>query len=170
MINKPLHIACAILAGGKNTRVGGKNKAFIKINKIYLLENITEILKKIFEEIIIVTNNPDEYDLVKDKYIIINDKIKNIGPLGGIYSALLQTTKKAIFIVACDMPYLHNDVIQKEINTFNTFNCDAVVPKIGHYIEPLHSIYRKDITDKLYSFIKNHQNYSISNFLKVINV
>lgn len=170
MVKKNINIACAILAGGKNTRIGGLNKAFIKIEETNILKKITVTLENIFDEIIIVTNTYQEYNLLKDKYIITNDKIKNIGPLGGIYSALLQTTKKAIFIVACDMPYLHNDVIQKEINTFNTLNCDAVVPRIGHYVEPLHSIYRKNITDKLYLFIKDHQNYSISNFLKIINV
>lgn len=170
MINNNKNIACAILAGGKNSRIGGKNKAFLKINEKFFLENITEILGKIFDEIIIVTNNPEEYDFIKDKYFIIKDKIKNIGPLGGIYSALLQTTKEAVFIVACDMPYLHGDVIQKEINTFNIFNCDAVVPRINHYIEPLHSIYKKNIADNLYSFIKNSKNYSVKKFLKIINV
>ena len=62
----------------------------------------------IFKEVILVTNSPEDYVLFENECRIIPDIIKDKGPLGGIHSALSNTAKKAVFFVACDMPYLHN--------------------------------------------------------------
>ncbi len=169
-MQKVTHIAGAVLSGGKNTRIGGINKAYIKVKETYILSRTVSILKDIFDEIIIVTNNPKEYKQLNNKYIIITDTIKNIGPLGGIHSALLHTNKEAVFFAACDMPYLHNEIIQKQISIFNNHNCDAVIPRIGPHIEPLHAIYRKNIINKIDLLIKDTRNYSVRNLLNVIDV
>lgn len=166
----PLNIGCSILAGGKNSRLSGFNKALIKIDNCSILKKNTENLKNIFEEIILVTNSPDEYYCVKNKYTIINDEIKNIGPLGGIYSALRKTQKEALFFVPCDMPFLNNDLILKVIDVYQKNDCDAIVPRIGKNIEPIHSVYRKNISLKLYKHIIEGKDYSIRSFLKKINV
>ncbi|MFH1317730.1 MAG: molybdenum cofactor guanylyltransferase, partial [Candidatus Omnitrophota bacterium] len=100
-------ISCAILAGGKNRRMG-KNKAFIEVDGISLLKKNIVLLQQIFTEITIVTNSPKEYISFKNDASIITDKIKDIGPLGGIFSALSTTSKESVFFVACDMPFLHN--------------------------------------------------------------
>ncbi len=167
-----MEISCAILAGGKNGRMGGKHKAFLPVNGIPIIQRTINLLEEIFDEIIIVTNNPKGYEQYENDYYITNDKIKNIGPLGGIHSGILQTTKEAVFIVACDMPFLHKGAIINQIDYFRDFReneCDVLVPRIGEFIEPLHSIYRKNLLDKIYSFVENNDNYSIRSFLETIN-
>jgi len=163
-------IACSILAGGKCSRMGGKNKAFLRIDNSNFCELTIDVLEKIFDEIIIVTNTPDEFDHLKQKCIIITDLIENIGPLGGIYSALSYTSKESVFFFPCDMPYLNNELISKQISIFNETDCDAVVPRVGKWMEPLHSIFKKNVNSKLNSFINSKQKYYIKNFLKTINV
>ncbi len=163
-------IGCSILAGGKNLRMGGKNKAFLTINESTVLDMMIENLEKIFNEIIIVTNTPNEFDHLKQKCIILTDLIKNIGPLGGIYSALSCTSKESVFFFPCDMPYLNNELINKQISIFNETDCDAVVPRVGKWLEPLHSIFKINVNNKLKSFINSKQKYYIRNFFKTINV
>ena len=163
-------IACSILAGGKNSRIGGINKALIEIDNCTILKNNTKILKSIFNEIILVTNSPEQYLCAKKDYTIISDEIKGIGPLGGIYSALLKTNKEAVFFVPCDMPFLNTKVINKVIEAYKNNNYDAVVPRIKNNIEPLHAIYKKNIHKKLLTHITECSNYSIRNFYKKINV
>ena len=169
-MNKTLNIAGVILAGGKNARIGGKCKAFIQLNDKSFLNIITSVLEQIFNEIIIVTNNPSDFTAFINKYSIITDKIKDVGPLGGINSALYHCSAEAIFVVSCDMPYLNKELIEKQIECYHKSDCDALIPRIGSFIEPLHAIYKKTVFNILQSFINETRDYSIRNFLKLINV
>ncbi|MBI5220123.1 MAG: molybdenum cofactor guanylyltransferase [Bacteroidia bacterium] len=159
-----------ILAGGKNTRIGGKCKAFIQLNDTSIISTTISTLEQIFNKIIIVTNNPSDFTAFKSKYSIITDNIKDIGPLGGIHSSLYYCSSEAIFVVPCDMPYLNRELIEKQIEFYNKSDCDALIPRIGTSIEPLHAIYKKTINNRLQSFIKKTRDYSIREFLKLINV
>ena len=117
-----------------------------------------------------MTNSPADYESYKEECSIVTDIIKDIGPLGGIHSALSHTTKDAVFFVACDMPFLHNGVIRNQIDYFGKVQCDALVSRIGQRIEPLHSVYRKNIKDAADDFIKKSSNYSVKSFLETINI
>ena len=50
-------IAAILLAGGASKRMGGENKAFIKINGKTIIEREIEILEPLFDRIIIVNNS-----------------------------------------------------------------------------------------------------------------
>ncbi|MCP4652715.1 MAG: molybdenum cofactor guanylyltransferase [Candidatus Omnitrophica bacterium] len=161
-------ISAAILAGGKNKRMGGTNKAFIEVEGTPLIQRTLDVFEPLFEEIFIVTNSPKEYTDYQKDYQVITDKIKNIGPLGGIHSALLQTSKKGVFFVACDMPFLHNDIIKRQISQYDKLNSQALIAKIGNFLEPLHSIYAKELLGKIEQYIKRDSSYSIREFLESV--
>jgi len=179
-------ISGAILAGGKAARFGGKNKAFIEAgpvippaflrkqeggtNGMPIIQRSIGLLKEIFDEIIIVTNSPGEYTLYKEDCLIVTDILKGKGPLGGIHAGLTYTSKEAIFFVACDMPNLHNDIIRRQIKHFEGMNCDALVPRVGTFLEPLHAVYKKSLKDKLGSFLRKGSDYSVRSFLETIKV
>lgn len=148
----------------------GRNKSFIQIEGVPIIRRAVDTLKEIFEEIFIVTNSPEDYAQYEKEAVIITDIIKEIGPLGGIHSALSQTSQEAVFFVACDMPYLHNDIILSQIEHFNKINCDCLLAKVGSLIEPLHGIYKRNLKNKIESFIKDNSNdYAIKSFLKKSN-
>jgi len=157
------NIACGILAGGKNTRISGIDKAFIKYNDIPLIDNILSKLTTVFDEIIIVTNSPEKYNY--NNCIITSDIYKNIGPLGGIYTALAKSTKESVFIFSCDMPFLNINLIIKQIIAFNKSNKEIFIPQIEDNIEPLHAIYKKSLTGKLKDYIDNTKDYSVRNYI-----
>ena len=117
-----------------------------------------------------VNNSPQDYKLYEKDAVIITDFIKNKGPLGGIHAGLSQTSREAVFFVACDMPFLHNDIICSQIRCFNQSDCDCLVPRLGHFIEPLHAIYKKGLSEELGHFLKTNHDYSVRRFLKTINV
>ncbi len=170
MKEKINNIAGAILAGGNNSRMRGYNKAFLKIGNSTIIERSLNILKDIFSEVIIVTNSPQDYEGYNKDCRIISDLIKDIGPLGGVFSALSETTKEAVFFVACDMPSLHNELIRQQLEYFKTKSCDALLPRVNYFLEPLHAIYKKNLADAICRFAKENGNYSIREFLKTVNV
>ncbi len=164
------NIGAAILAGGKNSRMSGLNKALIEINGVPIIQRTIKILQGIFGEIIIVTNSPEEFKLFQKEAMTTTDIIKNAGPLGGIHSALSVTQKEAVFFVACDMPFLHNAFILRQLKDFENADCECLVPRIGSSLEPLHAVYKKALKDKIDSFVKEGTDYSIRSFLKTIDV
>jgi len=164
------NIAAAILAGGKNSRMSGFNKAFIQIDGIPIIQRTLKLLEGMFEEIILVTNLPQDFKAYDREVIITTDIIRDIGPLGGMHSALSATSREGIFFIACDMPFLHNALIRRELKRFSETNCDCLVPRLGASVEPLHSVYKKYLKDKISSFVKVRNDYSIRSFLRTINV
>lgn len=169
MRRKVTGIAAAILAGGKNSRMKGRNKALLRINGVPLIERAVKLLKEIFEEVIIVTNSTQDFKSYKKDAIIIEDIIKGAGPLGGMHSALSRMSKEAVFFAACDMPFLHNDIIRLEVSSFSKTDCDCLVPKIGALIEPICAVYKKNLKDKIETFLKHGDDFSIRGFLKTVN-
>ncbi len=169
MKGKIADIAGAILAGGKNSRMQGLNKAFVRINGVPVIERTIGLLKEIFGEIILVTNSPPEFESYKKEAVITEDAIRNIGPLGGIHSALSATSRSALFFVACDMPFLHNGLILRQLEYFETKKCDALIPAVGDCVEPLHAIYKKSLAEDIRRFVKNSGNYSIGSFMKTVD-
>ena len=68
-----------ILSGGKSSRMGF-DKQFLKIENRRLVDSMIQKLEKEFDEIIIVTNKPQEYLGLGHK--ITMDILKEKGPLG----------------------------------------------------------------------------------------
>ena len=52
-----------ILAGGKSTRMG-QNKSLLKIGEYTIIERVVNLLKPLFPELILITNNPEEYSFL----------------------------------------------------------------------------------------------------------
>lgn len=127
-----------ILAGGKSRRYG-RNKALVTIDGIALIERVLAVVQSLFQHVIIITNTPEEYAHLK--LPMHEDIIKDLGPLGGVYTALRSIPTEAGFVVACDMPFLNRELIQYMIEIRGNF--DVVVPRIDGFIEALHALYGK---------------------------
>ena len=140
-----MKLSAVILAGGKNSRIDGLDKAFLLLEEKPLIEKLVNVLTPIFDEIVIVTNSPEKYTLnpFLSDVIITTDIIKNIGPLGGIHSGLCTIKNDAAFVVACDMPYLDKNLILEQVKAFQSQKVDCEIAKCDNKIHPLHSIYSK---------------------------
>lgn len=163
------NVSAVILAGGANKRFNGKTKANIQISGVRIIARTIKVLHEIFNDIIIVTNTPDEFKGYKH-YTIVPDEIKNVGPLGGIHAALQVAKNDSVFVFASDMPCISSNLVKKHIEFYNKRKCDAAIPRINDSKEPLHSIYHTRIFDKLNEFLTGADKYSIENFIKDLNV
>ena len=128
-----------ILAGGKGNRMGGKNKAFLKVDGKPLIDRILEVYRELFREILIVTNNPMDY--LSHDCRIVTDIIKGKGSLGGIYSGLSFASCEYSFVTACDMPFLDRTFIR--FMTDRARAHDIVVPRSPDGFQPLHAVYSR---------------------------
>jgi len=164
MGEKNMDLAAVILSGGKSSRMGGQDKAMIEIAGMPIVENTIDILESIFDEILIVTNDIRNYEYSGIR--VVRDVIKDIGPLGGIYTGLSSVNKEAVFFVACDMPFLRRDVVLNIINAFKNSDCDVLLPRVGDRIEPLCAVYKSFLKGEIHKYICANQDYAIKRFLK----
>ena len=129
-----------ILAGGESTRMG-KNKAFVEINGQRIIDRTVSLFRKIFDDVLLVTNTPLEYIELKVK--IVTDLIPGKGALGGIYTGLFFSSSPKAFFVGCDMPFLDRDVIQYFLSLSQT--ADIVVQRTKDHWQPLHAVYPRTL-------------------------
>jgi molybdopterin-guanine dinucleotide biosynthesis protein A len=161
-------ISGVILAGGSNKRFGGITKANVLIGGKTIISRMISTLRDLFDEIIIVTNNPEEfrefaqYNIVKDQYL-------KEGPLGGIHAALKASSEDSIFVFAGDMPFLDGEIIAGQINEYNKLQYDILIPEIERFIEPLHAIYRKSVLNDLEKFLYEKKSRAVRDFLIEVN-
>jgi molybdopterin-guanine dinucleotide biosynthesis protein A len=130
----------AILAGGQNKRFNGANKAFLNINGRKMLDKIYSIFKVVFNETILVTNNPEEY-LNRD-LTIVSDIFSVRSSLTGIHAALFYANNPFVFISACDTPFLKKELVELIVKQTEP-NIDAVIPETKAGLEPLCAVYSR---------------------------
>ncbi len=170
MLDKNLNkITCSILAGGKSSRFNGINKSLLKINETTIIENTTNISQSLFNETIIITNKPEDYNFLKN----INthsDIITDKGPLGGIYTSLYYSINDIVFVLAGDMPFIDKEIITTIVDYYYKIGKpDILIPRFKSGIEPLHAIYNKSILPKLKLFLENTQSLSIRSFFNKVD-
>lgn len=147
-----MDVGAVILAGGKSSRMG-ENKALLPINGLTNIERIKNILAEQFEDIILVANDQTPYEFLK--LPIVNDLVREKGPLAGIQAGLLKAKHEANVFVACDMPFLSKDVINVLID--NSEGYDAVVPIISGVRHPLFALYKKSVLKYLNDCLSNEK-------------
>ncbi len=83
-----MDIPCSgvILAGGRNSRFGGREKAFLPVGGKLLFERIYEVCRPLFDELILVTNNPAAY--LRWDLHIVTDLFAVRSSLTGIHAGL----------------------------------------------------------------------------------
>ncbi len=136
MKRKIREISAYIIAGGKSKRFGS-DKARYRFRGKELILHVYDIISRIFEKIVLVSYT-DMDDLLPGVERI-EDIIPGLGPVGGIYTALVHSDKPALFAVACDMPFISPDFIRFMAGFADKYY--AVIPGEDDKLEPLHAFY-----------------------------
>ncbi|MFQ5965755.1 MAG: molybdenum cofactor guanylyltransferase [Candidatus Scalinduaceae bacterium] len=157
-------MTAVILAGGKSIRMG-RNKAFLKLEGKTLIERQIELLREIFDEIIISANTPSEYEYLNIP--VVEDIYPNKGSLGGIYTGLINSKSSYTFVLACDMPFIEIKFI-KHLEGF-TKGYDVVVPQSNKGLEPLYAFYSKNCIEPIKRELDGN-NLRIISFFPHVNV
>lgn len=129
-------LSCIILAGGENSRIG-REKAFLKIGERTFIEEQVSSLKKIFDEIIIVTNNRRNFKDMDVK--VVTDIVPHSGPMGGLFTGLAVSSNIHCFVIGCDMPLINLELIRFMIDEIK--ENDIVIPLSSKGKETLFAIY-----------------------------
>ena len=131
-------VTAVILAGGQSSRMGS-NKALLPYRGGRFIESIYQQLSGLFEDLLLVTNTPEQYAFLGCR--TVPDQYADMGALAGLHAGLHGCRTQHIFAVACDMPYLNDDLIRALLA--RRHQADVVIPESGEGLEPLHAVYGK---------------------------
>ncbi len=147
----------------------GRNKALETLDHQTLIHRTVSSLSILGTEIVVVTG-PHNTELGLDtveRVRIVLDAWPGRGPLVGIYSGLLNSRSEMNLAVACDMPFLNLGLLRYMAAASSGY--DAVVPRLGKGIEPLHSIYSCRCLPKIRAMLDEGV-YSVSELLRRVSV
>jgi molybdopterin-guanine dinucleotide biosynthesis protein A len=132
-------ITAAILAGGRATRFGGRNKAALRVGDLTILERQLAALRQVVDRTIIIANDPTPYDAYDIP--IVADLLPGTGPLGGVYTAIVSSASARTLVLACDMPFLTAAFLSYLIRTGEA--ADIAIPRTRRGYEPLCATYSR---------------------------
>jgi molybdenum cofactor guanylyltransferase len=134
---KKKQITGIILCGGKSSRIG-MNKALLMLGKISLLEHAVATIKPLTNQCILSGNSNDFPD---SSFEFIPDIIPGIGPISGIYSALIHSSTEHNLIINCDNPFLSSNVLHYILE--NSIGFDIVLPEFDNIVQSLTGYFNK---------------------------
>ena len=125
----------AILAGGQARRLGGQDKGALAVGAgsttggtpRSIRERQLAVLRSLTPHILIIGRDG------------ISDRVPGAGALGGLYTALLESTTDRVLVVACDMPFLSQALLEHMAR----IDADVVIPRTMRGYEPLCAIYSR---------------------------
>ncbi len=121
----------AVLVGGSGSRMGFTEKPLIKVCGRRIIDRIADLHFPLL--IVCGESNFDIYREVADELSeltdvrVVKDAIPQLGPLGGIYTALLECD--SVVAVGGDMPFVKREVVSFLFKKGEELGCDALIPE-----------------------------------------
>jgi molybdopterin-guanine dinucleotide biosynthesis protein A len=157
--------SAVILAGGKSSRMGF-DKQLLQVKNHHLLRHHGQTLAAIFDQVIVVTNTPDMYK--GTHFTLVHDEFSGKGPLGGLHVGLKAAFSSYVYLLACDMPFIHLDFILHMQKFLREAGGDACVTRFGSHIEPFNAFYSREIVKDIEGFLRAGKT-SFFQFLQSVN-
>jgi len=129
-----------ILAGGLSRRMGTP-KGLLRIDGETILERVAQTVAGLFGRLSVVTDRAHEVALLK--LPVLADTFKQCGPLGGLHAALGAASSDAVFVIACDLPFVSPRLISSLWSAHNL--AGVTIPSSGGRIHPLCGFYAKSL-------------------------
>lgn len=131
--------SAAILAGGRASRFGGRDKSALIVEGLSILDRQMAALTQVADDVMLVVG--DQTPPPRADVRIVRDRVTASGPLGGLDAALAAARHDALVLLACDMPFVTARLLEHLLAL--TSGADAVVPRTERGYHPLCAAYTR---------------------------
>ena len=97
-----------VLAGGKSSRFGS-DKALALHDGLPLVKRAVDLLHGLGLHPAVITRKGQSYPFLD--CTVLEDKLPDLGPLGGLYTAMSAFPHDAFCVLTCDMPLLTDEAV-----------------------------------------------------------
>ena len=146
------NILGTVLAGGKSQRFG-EDKSQVKLGDKLLIDyTLSEVIEE-FKEILVVSNSLIDFRK-SEKITVIEDIKKNLGPLGGVLTAMKwikdnNKDYKWISTFPADTPFFKRSILQKFLQDIQPEESKLFFIKSNNTRHNIFGIWSIDLMDKL---------------------
>jgi molybdopterin-guanine dinucleotide biosynthesis protein A len=171
-----------ILAGGASRRMGGRNKAFLRLDGRPLVEIVVGRVQSVCAEVLVVAGDTSPY--TKLGVPLVEDRFRGVGVLGGLHAGLKAASHELALLVGCDMPFLSPDLLRTFAEWVEGYDVAVLrhasppqsPPQSGgdvpqgqgrQYVEPLHAAYRRTCLPAIEGAIRAGERRIVSFFPNV---
>ena len=131
-------LVAVILAGGQSTRFGS-DKLHYRLNNKELLLHVYEVVSSVLPCVYLI-GKKDSSNSSTATLHWIEDEIKDLGPIGGLYTAMVKIPARNYFICAGDMPFIQPGMLHLLVNSHQQ-SLNITVAKSSRGLEPLFAVY-----------------------------
>ena len=152
------NILPVVLAGGKSKRFG-EDKSQVKLGRKILIDYILSELIDEFNEILIVANDPIKH-LSSNKIRKINDFKKDLGPLGGIFTAMKwakdnNKSYKWIASFPSDTPFFKKNILNNFFEKVNEKESELFFMTFNDKRHNIFGLWSTSLIDQLEKDLEN---------------
>ena len=138
-----------ILAGGRSTRFGERDKAVVELAGTPMVRRVADRLTDVVDEVV-VNCRPDQTGPIREAMnayplavTYAEDQVPDLGPVAGIRNGLDGASGRAAFVVACDMPFVDPALASFLFERLDATDADAVVPRLDSgWFQTTQAVYR----------------------------
>ena len=146
------NILGTVLAGGKSQRFG-EDKSQVKLGDKLLIDYILSEVIEEFKEILVVSNSLIDFRK-SEKITVIEDIKKNLGPLGGVLTAMKwikdnNKDYKWISTFPADTPFFKHSILQKFLQDVQLPESKLFFIKSNNTRHNIFGLWSIDLMDKL---------------------
>ena len=141
-----------VLAGGKSQRFG-EDKSQVKLGDKLLIDYVLSEIIDEFKELLIISNNPIEFRK-SEKIIVIKDFKKDLGPLGGVLTAMKwikdnNRDYQWISTFPTDTPFFKNQILKYFFDKIKPQESKLFFIKSNNTRHNIFGLWSIDLMDKL---------------------
>ncbi|SFE99325.1 molybdopterin-guanine dinucleotide biosynthesis protein A [Paenibacillus catalpae] len=157
-----------ILAGGQSRRMGGMMKALLPIGEQFMIERIRDKMRLLCGSVTAIVASEEQAKLLSRlKLPSLLDTSPGQGPLAALHTALEYSRDSALWVSACDMPFVSEAAAACLIDRMEASGSMAAVPEINGQLHPLQAVYRGGCLEQAERCLQDGD-YSMKGFLKRI--
>ena len=147
-------ITAVILAGGKSSRMNGKDKGLMNFRGQELIRHVLRVVQPRVSEVLISANR--NIELYENFGKVIMDELEDFqGPLAGVSSALKACFTRYLLVLPCDSPLIDEELIDNLINRMGETEVDICVAHDGSIMHATFAIIDAKLGKSLEEFLEN---------------
>ncbi len=156
-ITEKLPLSILILAGGRGTRMGGRDKGLVELNDNSFIGHALEVARPYSDDIIISCNRNQDRYLQFSETLVSDEQLGFPGPLAGILAGMEVARYQAMLVLPCDTPMIPEDLPRRLYSSFRDNPEGISLANDGERQQPLHAIVPTRLKDSLRAYLAADQ-------------
>lgn len=147
-------LAAVVLAGGRATRMGGRDKGLLPLAGRPLAAHLLERLRPQVGELLINANRHREDYLALGCPVVADSLAGFQGPLAGMLAALDSVRAGLLLTAPCDSPLLPPDYARRMYTTLQRSGAELAVARDAARAQPVFLLLRRELAGSLRAFLQ----------------